>query len=88
MPTSTLNPFKNCEYISSKNLTDQLRYLLLDLGARRKLGCSAKCKYGRKPLPELIGELNRHLKGWTNQPDQIGRFYVRNQDAKMVPLDT
>ena len=23
-------------------------------------------KYGWKPLPELIGELNRHLKGWTN----------------------
>ena len=25
---------------------------------------------------------------FTHQPDQIGRFYVRNQDAKMVPLDT
>jgi RNA-directed DNA polymerase len=24
------------------------------------------CKQGWKPLPELIGELNRHLKGWTN----------------------
>jgi RNA-directed DNA polymerase len=23
-------------------------------------------KHGWKPLPELIGELNRHLKGWTN----------------------
>jgi RNA-directed DNA polymerase len=23
-------------------------------------------KYGSKPLPELIDELNRHLKGWTN----------------------
>jgi hydrophobic/amphiphilic exporter-1 (mainly G- bacteria), HAE1 family len=25
---------------------------------------------------------------FTHQPDQIGRFYVRNQDGKMVPLDT
>ena len=24
----------------------------------------------------------------TNQPDQIGKFYVRNQDGHMVPLDT
>jgi RNA-directed DNA polymerase len=23
-------------------------------------------RYGAKPLPELIGELNRHLKGWAN----------------------
>jgi AcrB/AcrD/AcrF family len=25
---------------------------------------------------------------FTTQPDQIGRFYVRNRDGKMVPLDT
>ena len=25
---------------------------------------------------------------FTHQPDQIGKFYVRNQDGKMVPLDT
>jgi HAE1 family hydrophobic/amphiphilic exporter-1 len=25
---------------------------------------------------------------FTHQPDQIGKFYVRNQEGKMVPLDT
>jgi RNA-directed DNA polymerase len=31
-----------------------------------KLRDMTSARYGAKPLPELIGELNRHLKGWAN----------------------
>jgi len=31
-----------------------------------KLRDMTSARYGAKPLPELIGELNRHLKGWVN----------------------
>lgn len=31
-----------------------------------KLRDMTAARYGAKPLPELIGELNRHLKGWAN----------------------
>src|ERR1700745_1487917 len=31
-----------------------------------KLRDMTAARYGAKPLPELIGELNRHLKGWVN----------------------